>query len=128
MIPQNIALHKKSRQLELQYDGEKPLVLDAEYLRVYSPSAEVRGHHPAQAVLQHSKKNVGIESVSPVGNYALQIHFDDNHSSGIYSWDYLHQLGVEKERYWQDYLQRLAAEGQSRDPEIQVVNLIDPGK
>lgn len=102
------------------------MMLDAEYLRVYSPSAEVRGHHPSQAVLQYGKAGVAIEKLTPVGNYAIQIHFDDGHNSGIYSWDYLYKLGREKKTLWADYLQRLKLAGLSRDPDVQVVKLIDP--
>lgn len=126
MQPTAIELHKKSRKLELRYSNGEQLLLDAEYLRVYSPSAEVRGHHPSQAVLQHGKQGVGIKSVSPVGNYAIQIGFDDGHNTGIYSWQYLYQLGTEYETLWGEYLQKLQDKGLSRDPDVQVVNLIDP--
>ncbi len=126
MQPSAIELHKKSRQLELRYPNGEQFVLDAELLRVYSPSAEVRGHHPSQAVLQHGKQNVGIQNISAVGNYAIQISFDDGHSSGIYSWDYLHQLGRDKAQLWEDYLQALQSKGLSRDPDIQAVRLLDP--
>ena len=127
MIPELVELHKKSKQLELGYADKSSFRLAAEYLRVYSPSAEVRGHHPSQAVLQHGKKDVGISSISPVGNYALQIIFDDEHNSGIYSWDYLRELCDKQDEYWQDYLDRLIADGKNRDPEVQVVSLFDPG-
>ena len=126
MNPTNVVLHKKSRRLELQYAEHDPIVLDAEYLRVYSPSAEVRGHHPSQAQLQYGKKNVGITSLTPSGNYAVQINFDDGHNSGIYSWDYLFELGTQYDEYWSKYLDQLNNEGKNRDPDVQVVQLIDP--
>lgn len=128
MIPESVELHKRSRQLELRYANQQSFKLDAEYLRVYSPSAEVRGHHPSQAVLQHGKKDVAISSIAAVGNYALQIIFDDEHNSGIYSWEYLRELCDNRESYWQDYLDRLIEQGKNRDPQVQVVSLFDPGK
>lgn len=128
MIPISVELHKRSKQLELGYEDQPSVKLDAEFLRVYSPSAEVRGHHPSQAVLQFGKKNVGITSISAVGNYALQIIFDDEHNSGIYSWDYLRELSDKKEEYWQNYLERLIEQGKNRDPEVEVVTLFDPDK
>jgi len=128
LIPELVELHKKSKQLELAYADQSNFRLDAEYLRVYSPSAEVRGHHPDQAVLQEGKKHVGISSISVVGNYALQIIFDDEHNSGIYSWDYLKELCDKKDAYWQDYLDRLIDQGKNRDPEVEVVSLFDPAK
>ena len=126
MQPTAIELHKKSRKLELRYSNSETLVLDAEYLRVYSPSAEVRGHHPSQAVLQHGKQGVGIKTISPIGNYAIQIGFDDDHNTGIYSWDYLYQLGKEHDKLWAEYLEKIEKQGLYRDPDIQVVNLLDP--
>ncbi|MBT8149582.1 MAG: DUF971 domain-containing protein, partial [Gammaproteobacteria bacterium] len=102
MIPSAIELHKKSRSLELRYANGDAYTLAAEYLRVYSPSAEVRGHHPSQAVLQHGKLHVGINSLATVGNYAVQIHFDDGHDSGIYSWSYLRELAENQSAYWAD--------------------------
>lgn len=128
MTPASIVLHKKSKQLELSYANGSTLLLDAEYLRVFSPSAEVRGHHPSQAVLQHGKKNVGISSLTAAGNYAIQITFDDKHNSGIYSWGYLRELGDNYLDYWQSYLDQLTAQGQTRDPELQVVNILDPAQ
>ncbi len=123
MTPTAIELHKTSRQLELRYANGKQIWLDAEYLRVYSPSAEVRGHHPSQAVLQSGKRNTAIQSISMVGNYALQINFDDGHNSGIYSWEYLEKLGDEHTVFWQDYLDRIHAAGKTRDPLTQVIRL-----
>lgn len=126
MIPEVIELHKTSKQLELVYANNERFLLDAEFLRVHSPSAEVRGHHPGQAVLQVGKKNVSILSITGVGNYALQISFDDEHNSGIYSWEYLRELSEKKEAYWQSYLDQLIENGANRDPDIQTINLFDP--
>ena len=126
MIPETIELHKASKKLELIYSNNQRFQLEAEYLRVHSPSAEVRGHHPDQATLQVGKKNVGILSVAAVGNYALQINFDDQHNSGIYSWEYLHELCEKKDAYWQRYLDQLAASGGIRDPDIDVIHFFDP--
>ncbi|MDG1292850.1 MAG: DUF971 domain-containing protein [Pseudomonadales bacterium] len=126
MIPETIELHKASKQLELVYDHNQRFLLNAEYLRVHSPSAEVRGHHPDQATLQVGKENVGILSVAAVGNYALQINFDDQHNSGIYSWTYLRELCDKKENYWQSYLDQLQASGKNRDPDVNVIRLFDP--
>lgn len=126
MIPETIELHKATKQLELVYTHNQRFYLNAEYLRVHSPSAEVRGHHPDQATLQVGKKNVGILSITAVGNYALQISFDDQHNSGIYSWAYLFELCEKKELYWQNYLNQLQDSGKNRDPDINVIRLCDP--
>lgn len=112
--PTEIALHKQSRTLELQY-GETQYSLTAEYLRVNSPSAEVQGHGPGQDVLQVQKENVGISQIEPVGHYAIKIYFDDGHDSGLFSWDYLYDLAVNHDEYWEHYLERLMAEGYERD-------------
>ena len=120
--PLGINLHRRSRELELSYDGGEVYRLSCEYLRVYSPSAEVRGHGPGQEVLQTGKLKVGIKSIKPVGHYALQLVFDDGHDTGLYAWDYLYQLCIHHEAWWQDYLDRLAAAGETRDPDVQVVN------
>ena len=117
--PSHITYHKIAHILELQWDQER-YELPAELLRVYSPSAEVRGHSPDQRALQTGKKNVGIKLIEPVGNYAIRIAFDDGHDSGIYSWAYLHELGTEKERFWQEYLQELKQANASRLPNIPV--------
>jgi DUF971 family protein len=121
--PTAIQLHSRSKRLDLEYAGGERYSLDCEYLRVYSPSAEVQGHGAGQEVLQTGKMNVGISAINPVGNYALQLVFDDGHDTGLYSWDYLYTLCVEQESRWQDYLDRLAAAGASRDPDVQVLNL-----
>jgi len=112
--PTEIKLHQRSRVLELHFDDGLECNLTCEYLRVYSPSAEVRGHGPGQEVLQVGKEDVGIDQLTPSGNYALKIVFDDGHDSGIFTWTYLHELGINYEAYWQDYLDRLAEAGQQR--------------
>ena len=114
-VPTEITLHQQSRVLELAYADGSRFQLPCEFLRVYSPSAEVRGHHPAQAVLQTGKRLVGISAIEPVGNYAVKLVFSDGHDSGLYSWDLLHTLGREQEPMWADYLDRLARAGASRD-------------
>jgi DUF971 family protein len=114
--PTEITLHQKSRSLEIAFADGARYTLPAEYLRVYSPSAEVRGHGEGQEVLQTGKRNVGIASVEPVGQYALKISFDDGHDSGLYSWNYLYGLGMDQEILWHNYLSRLEAAGASRDP------------
>lgn len=119
--PTGVKLRRQSRVLELAYPGEAPCQLDWEYLRVHSPSAEVRGHGRGQETLQTGKKNVVLESVIPVGHYALQLVFDDGHDTGIYAWGYLRELCLNRERWWQDYLDRLQAAGASRDPDTQVI-------
>ena len=121
--PNGIQLHARSRLLELTYGDGRSYQLSCEYLRVFSPSAEVKGHGPGQEILQSGKMHVGIEAIKPVGNYALQLVFDDGHDTGLYSWSYLHQLCVEQEPRWQDYLARLAEAGASRDPDVQVIKL-----
>lgn len=114
--PTRIVVHTQSRVLEIAFSDGAAFRLPFELLRVYSPSAEVRGHGPGQEVLQVGKREVGIAAVEPVGHYAIQPHFDDGHSTGIFSWDYLHWLGTNQERVWQEYLDRLQAAGASRDP------------
>ena len=112
--PTDVRLHRRSRTLELVYDDGNQFELSAEYLRVYSPSAEVRGHGPGQEVLQVGKEAVGITGIEPVGQYALRINFDDGHNTGLYSWDLLYDLGINQSAYWQDYLNELAAAGYQR--------------
>jgi DUF971 family protein len=114
-IPTEITLHKKSRMLELKFEDGSQYQLPAEYLRVYSPSAEVRGHGPGQETLQTGKRNVEITELEAVGNYAVQPTFSDGHNTGIYSWDLLHDLGLNQDRLWTDYLDRLEKAGASRD-------------
>jgi DUF971 family protein len=114
-IPTQITLHQKSRVLEIAFSDGRGFSLPYEYLRVYSPSAEVRGHGPGQEVLQTGKRNVEIRSLEAVGSYAVQPVFSDGHSTGIYSWDYLYGLGEEQERLWAEYLAKLESKGGSRD-------------
>jgi DUF971 family protein len=114
MRPTEITLHQKSRNLELTYEDGTHHSLPAEFLRVLSPSAEVRGHTPGSGKLQVGKENVAIKDVEAIGNYAIRIIFDDNHDSGIYDWEYLYDLGVNQEAYWEDYLQQLKAAGHER--------------
>ena len=116
-IPTRIVVHQKSRLLEIEFDSAGVHRLSFEFLRVFSPSAEVRGHGPGQETLQTGKRDVEIEAVEPVGNYAIQPRFSDGHATGIYSWDYLHELATRQQAMWQEYLQRLEAAGQSRDPD-----------
>jgi DUF971 family protein len=113
--PSAITLHQKSRVLEIAFDDGRSYRLPYEFLRVHSPSAEVQGHGPGQEVLQAGKRKVEIQSLEPVGSYAVQPTFSDGHATGIYSWDYLRYLGENQERLWQDYLERLAKAGASRE-------------
>ena len=113
--PTRIVVHQQSRVLEIEFADERVFELPFELLRVYSPSAEVRGHGPGQETLQTGKRLVGISALEPVGNYAVQPHFDDGHNTGIFSWDYLYWLGDQQSQLWQDYLDRLQAAGESRD-------------
>ena len=122
--PDRIHYHRRSRVLEVQFGAER-FELPAELLRVYSPSAEVRGHSPEERRLQTGKKHVQITGIEAVGNYAIRLTFDDGHDSGLYSWRYLRDLAERQNHYWQQYLQQLSAAGQSRDPEVQVLHF-DP--
>lgn len=112
--PTDIKLHQKSRILEVAFDDGGHFNLPCEYLRVYSPSAEVRGHTPGQEVLQVGKENVNITNIEPVGTYAVCLFFDDGHSTGIYSWDWLHHLGTNQETLWKQYIERLEKSGHPR--------------
>ncbi len=114
-LPTEITLHQQSRVLEIAFDDGARYKLPFEFLRVYSPSAEVRGHMPGQERLQVGKRNVTITRLDPVGYYAVQPVFSDGHASGIYSWTYLYELGREHERLWAEYLAQLEAAGASRD-------------
>jgi len=114
--PTELKLHQQSRLLEITFSDDACYQLPFEYLRVYSPSADVSGHGPGQEVLQTGKKNVGVTALVPVGSYAVQIDFDDGHGTGLYTWEYLYKLGKNQPALWQDYLDRLAAAGASREP------------
>jgi DUF971 family protein len=113
--PTDITLHTASRVLEITFDDGRSFRLPFEFLRVYSPSAEVRGHGPGQETLQVGKREVGITRLDPVGHYAIQPVFSDGHSSGIFSWRYLYEIGQAQERLWAEYLAQLEAAGASRD-------------
>lgn len=112
--PTSIKLHQRSRKLELQFDDGQHFLLPCEYLRVYSPSAEVRGHGPGQEVLQVGKEQVNISRIEPVGSYAVRLYFDDGHHTGLYSWSVLYELGTRYESNWRTYLDRLAKAGYQR--------------
>ena len=114
-VPTGITLHQKSRVLEIAFSDGRSFRLPYEFLRVYSPSAEVRGHGPGQEVLQVGKRNVEIRGLEPVGSYAVQPQFSDGHNTGIYSWDYLYELGESQERLWSQYLEKLKAANASRE-------------
>ena len=115
-VPTEIKLHQKSRKMEIRFQDATQFELSYEFLRVHSPSAEVRGHGPGQEVLQVGKMNVDILELEPVGTYGVQPRFSDGHASGIYSWEYLHSLGREQDRLWKKYLEKLASAGASREP------------
>ena len=117
--PKSITYHRRSRRLEIEFEG-LTVDLTAELLRVYSPSAEVRGHADSERVLQTGKKHVAISGIEPVGNYAIRIEFDDGHDSGIYAWDYLADLHRNQQQYWEAYLAELKAANASRLPTIPV--------
>jgi len=112
--PTELNLHRQSRVLEITFDDGAKFNLPCEYLRVFSPSAEVQGHGPGQETLQVGKEEVNIDQIDPVGNYAVCLHFDDEHNTGIYSWEYLYRLGAEHEENWKRYLAALAEAGHSR--------------
>ena len=114
--PTALRLKSAEKVLEIEFDDGACFALPAEYLRVESPSAEVRGHGPGQKQLVAGRRHVGIMTLEPVGNYAVRIVFDDLHDTGLYSWDYLHELGRNRERLWREYLEALEGAGLSRDP------------
>ncbi len=115
LIPTEIKLHQASRLMELSFADGTSFKLPYEFLRVYSPSAEVRGHGPGQETLQVGKRDVTIDEVEPIGHYAIRPKFSDGHDTGIYSWDYLYDLGARQRELWDRYLSRMAAAGASRD-------------
>lgn len=113
-LPTDLVLHQRSRVLEVSFEDGTTCRLPCEYLRVYSPSAEVRGHGPGQGTLQTGKENVNINTVEPVGNYAVRLVFDDGHDSGLYTWDYLYLLGKQYDHNWRTYLDALREAGHAR--------------
>lgn len=121
--PDKIQFHKQSQQLELHFGSER-FQLSAEFLRVHSPSAEVKGHGPEQAVLQYGKKEVQINRLERAGNYALKLIFDDGHETGIYTWEYFYELGKNQEQLWQEYLDALHKAGKARAKDASVVKFI----
>ena len=126
-VPTGIVVHARSRVLELQYADGRSYRIAFELMRVYSPSAEVRGHGPGQETLQTGKRDVTIESIEGVGNYALQPTFSDGHATGIYSWDLLYELATQQDALWQAYLDKLAAAGVERDaPMVQAGGAAGP--
>ena len=114
--PTEVKLRKQSNTLELSYSDGSQLEFSSEFLRVHSPSAEVRGHGNGQEVLQTGKRNVRLRNLEPVGNYAVKLEFDDGHNTGIFSRDYLVSIGRDKKKLWEDYLLRLQQAGKTRDP------------
>jgi DUF971 family protein len=117
--PVDIKLHQASRLLEIKFDNNTECMLSTEFLRVHSPSAEVRGHGAGQEVLQTGKEDVNITAIEPVGNYAVKLMFTDGHDTGLYSWDYLYYLGENYEALWQDYIAKLEMAGQKRNDKQQ---------
>lgn len=120
--PSKIKLHRDTAELEIQF-GAESYRLSAEFLRVYSPSAEVKGHGPGQAILQHGKKNVAITGIEAVGNYAIRLAFSDGHDSGIYTWQQLKDFIDNQHSYWERYTEALTKAGLSRDPHTSVIRL-----
>ena len=125
-VPILIKLHRKSRVLEVGYADGTRHELPCEYLRIYSPSAEVRGHSGGEPMVVPGKRNVAIERIEPVGHYAVRLVFSDGHDSGLYSWDVLEDLGANHERHWQRYLERLAEHGLTRDSEVTKLSALPP--
>ena len=117
LYPTDIRLHRKSKRLEVAFDNGERFDMPCEYLRVHSPSAEVRGHGPGQEVLQYGKKEVNIDAIEPVGQYAVKLVFDDGHDSGLYSWKVLYNLGKNYDMLWAEYLEKLEQAGRSREPQ-----------
>ncbi len=114
--PTELRLRQAEKRIDIDFDDGARFSLPAEYLRVESPSAEVQGHTPSQRQIVHGRRHVGIIKLEPVGNYAVRIHFDDLHDTGLYSWQYLYELGAEQKLRWQAYLEMLEDHGLSRDP------------
>ncbi len=126
ITPEEVKLHKHDGSLELRYADDQVIIFSAEFLRIHSPSAEVRGHGPGEEVLQHGKKYTKIIALEATGHYAILIEFDDGHNTGIYSWAYLRELHENHDTLWQLYLEKLNNAGQTRDPEEKAVRFIDP--
>ena len=126
--PAEIKLHRKSRQLEVRWADGTRYELPCEYLRVYSPSAEVRGHSGGEPLLVGGKREVNIDAVEPVGRYAVRLRFSDGHDTGLYSWDVLHELGEQQQAWWARYLERLAEHGMSRDSDVTKLSALGPKK
>ena len=124
LAPKNIKLHKRSQILEVVF-ADASYEFSAEFLRVHSPSAEVRGHGVGQETLQYGKQQVAITGVEPQGNYAIKLIFSDGHNSGVYTWTYLAELGQNQAAYWQNYLDKLHMAGKTREPGVSVVKLLD---
>ena len=122
--PEAINYSQSRRVLTISFPESDPVELSAELLRVLSPSAEVQGHGPGQEVLQTGKQGVSISDMQPIGHYAVQLSFDDGHSSGLYTWAYLAQLAENKDTLWADYLMKLARAGESRDPDTNIVKIL----
>ena len=120
-VPTLIELHQKSRVLEIGFSDGKTFSLPYEFLRVHSPSAEVRGHGHGQEILQIGKKEVDMKAAEPVGTYAMVLIFSDGHETGIYTWEYLHSMGINQEKMWQEYLQRMDAAGAKREPAPNII-------
>ena len=116
LFPVDMQLHKVTRRFDIPFDNGASYSFPIEFLRVFSPSAEVTGHTPDQAKLQVGKRDVEVEQIEPIGNYALRFVFSDGHDSGLYSWDYLAEIGENQEALWEAYLKELAEKGASRDP------------
>jgi DUF971 family protein len=123
-VPTKIQLHKQSQQLELHFDTEQ-FLLTAEFLRVHSPSAEVMGHGPNQAILQIEKKAVRMQKIERAGNYALKIFFDDGHDSGIFTWNYLYEISSQQESLWNAYLKALLHAGKSREKDTSIIKIME---
>ena len=119
----NIKYHKQQAKLEITFSNQLTANLSAEFLRVHSPSAEVQGHHPSQATLVTNKQNVQIDSIQPVGNYAIKLNFNDGHDTGLYSWQYLYKLASKQQQLWQIYLEKLKQNKSHRDPLIPIKEL-----
>lgn len=128
MIPSKLRLNREDGSLSLEYNDGSHFTLTGEYLRVHSPSAEVRGHGKGQGVLQFGKKAVKVANLTSSGNYAIQITFSDGHDSGLYTWEYLYDLATHYDQYWENYLNALQQAGKHREANVQVVQLLDPNQ